>query len=409
MKFRFFLAAFAAIATALLVAIGSSAVAQQVPASIRIGWSVAKTGPGAPATVTLVQPNYELWTKEINAAGGLMLKAYGKRVPIEVIDYDDRSVNEESVRAVERLILQDKVDFVLPPWGTAANMAVAPTLAKHRMPHLGATMLTDKAPELAKRWDNLFFMLGAAGDYADALLAFLEEQRKAGKIGDKLAMIFVADAFGVESAVAVRKVAEKHGFKLLVDRSYPIGSQDLSPLLNEVKGMSVDALLAFSYPPDTVLISDQARVVGLNPKVFFTGVGTPFPFFKAKYGAGTEGQMSFGGVDGDSPAIKDYYKRHKEVTGKDPDGWGSPIVYASLQILQQAIERVGKIDREAIIKEIKTGSFDTILGTLQFKNQLLLQKTFQIGQWQAGVFQGVAPTSMSSAKPPLIPKPAWKN
>ncbi len=77
--------------------------------------------------------------------------------------------------------------------------------------------------------------------------------------------------------------------------------------------------------------------------------------------------------------------------------------------MQQAIERVGKIDREAIIREIKTGSFDTVLGTLQFQNQLLSQKVFQVGQWQGGIFQGVAPTSMSNAKPALIPKPAWKN
>lgn len=400
---------FLQISVAALTASTVSAVAQQTPASIRIGWSLAKSGPGAPPTATLVVPNYEMWVKEINSAGGLMLKAYGKRLPIEVIEYDDRTNNEEAVRAVERLILQDKVDLVLPPWGTAANLAVAPTFAKYGMPQLGATMLTDKAPELAKRWGNLFFMLGAAGNYAEALLAFLAEQRKAGKIGDKLAMVFVADAFGVESAVAMRKGAAAHGFKLVIDKSYPIGSQDLSPLLSEVKAQEPDAVIAFSYPPDTVLISDQARVLALNPKVFFTGVGTPFPFFKAKYGASAEGQMSFGGIDGDSPDIKDYYKRHKELTSKDPDGWGSPIVYASLQVLQQAIERIGKIDRAAIVNEIKTGTFDTVLGKLKFQDQLLGQQIFQIGQWQGGVFQGVAPTSMRGAKPALLPKPAWKN
>lgn len=394
---------------ALLVALAPPSAAQQAPATIRIGWSMAKTGPGAPATATLVAPNYELWVKEINAAGGLLLKAYGKRVPVEVVEYDDRSNNEEAVRAVERLVTQDKVDLVLPPWGTAANMAVAPTLARYGMPHIGATMLTDKAPELAKRWGNLFFMLGSAGGYAETLLEFLEQQRKAGRIGDKLAMIFVADAFGVESALAARKAAAAHGFKLVVDKSYPIGSQDLSPLLSEAKGLAPDALIAFSYPPDTVLISDQARVIGLNPKVFFTGVGTPFPFFKAKYGTGAEGQLSFGGVDGDSAAIKDYTRRHKEATGKDPDGWGSPIVYASLQILQQAIERVGKLDREAIVKELKSGSFDTVLGPAKFQNQLLAQQVFQVGQWQGGVFQGVAPAGIAGVKPALIPKPAWKN
>ena len=40
-----------------------------------------------------------LWLKEINAAGGLMLKACGKRVPIGVVEHDDRSSSEEAVRA----------------------------------------------------------------------------------------------------------------------------------------------------------------------------------------------------------------------------------------------------------------------------------------------------------------------
>lgn len=40
-----------------------------------------------------------LWLKEINAVGGLMLKACGKRVPIGVVECDDRSGSEEAVRA----------------------------------------------------------------------------------------------------------------------------------------------------------------------------------------------------------------------------------------------------------------------------------------------------------------------
>lgn len=402
------------LSVALATALGASlsmlalpSAAQDAPRSIRIGWSLAKTGPNAPGGETTVRPNYEMWVKEVNAAGGLMLKAYGKRVPIEVVEYDDRSSTEEAVRAIERLITQDKVDLILPPWGTAVNLAVAPLLARHGYPQLGSTNLTDKSAEFAKRWPTIFFMLGAGGDYAEALMQQLEAARKAGKIGDTIAMVHVADGFGVDAAGAARKAAAAHGFKLVMDKSYPVGTQDLSPLLNEVKRLSPDVFVAFSYPPDTVLVSDQARVVGLNPKIFYTGVGTQFPFFKGKYAAGAEGQMSMGGVDGDSPRIQEYFKRHKEMTGKDPDSWGSPVTYASLQVLQQAVERVGRIDRAAILKEIKAGSFDTVLGPIRFENQQL-SGIFLVGQWQNGVFQGVGPSAVKGAKPAVIPKPEWK-
>ena len=77
------------------------------PKSIKIGYAISKTGPNAGGANITQIPNYQLWVQEVNAKGGLMLKQYGKRIPIEVIEYDDRSNSEEAVRAVERLI-----DFV---------------------------------------------------------------------------------------------------------------------------------------------------------------------------------------------------------------------------------------------------------------------------------------------------------
>jgi branched-chain amino acid transport system substrate-binding protein len=395
-------------AVALACTNATTVVAQEAPKSIRIGWSLSKSGPNSAMADTTVRPNYEMWVREVNAAGGLLLKAYGKRVPIEVVEYDDRSSTEEAVRAVERLITQDKVDLMLPPVTTGVNIAVAPTFAKYGFPHLGTTVTTDRAPELVKRWPGLFFMLGTTGMYAEALMDQLAAARKEGRIGDKIAMVHVADGFGVENSTAARKAAAKHGFKLVFDKSYPPGPQDLSPLLNEIKGLGPDVFMAFSYPPDTFLLSDQARVIGFNPKVFFTGVGTQFPVFLAKYGEGAQGQMGLGGIDGESPRIKDYVARFKTATGRDPENWASPVTYASLQVLQQAIERVGKIDREAIIREIKANTFETLLGPIKFDNQILNSGIFMIGQWQGGVFQGIAPADKPGAKAPIIPKPAWK-
>ncbi len=46
------------------------------------------------------------------------------------------------------------------------------------------------------------------------------------------------------------------------------------------------------------------------------------------------------------------------------------MTYASLQILEQAIERVG-VDRKAVVKEIGSGTFNTILGPRKLENQQL--------------------------------------
>lgn len=396
----------AAMALAGLGGLSARAAAQEAPKSVRIGWAIAKTGVNAGGTAATVTPNYRLWVKEINDAGGILLKAYNKRVPVEVVEYDDRSSTEEAVRATERLITQDKVDFVLPPWGTGTNLAVGPTYEKHKYPLLAATSVTDKAPELAKRWKHAFFLLGTGGEYAEDLVATLEKAKAEGRINNKIAMVNIADGFGVELANATRKAAKKHGFELVYDKSYPIGTQDMTPVINEAKGKGADTFVAYSYPPDTMLITEQARTLGLAPKVMFTGVGTQFPMFKGKFGKAAEGIMAPGGIDAASPQMQAYLQRFKEATGQESDRFASPIVYASLQMLQQALERVGRIDRAAVTEEIRSGSFETVIGTVKLENQMLT-RLWHVGQWQGGEFNAIAPTNRAGARPAVIPKPGW--
>jgi branched-chain amino acid transport system substrate-binding protein len=76
-------------------------------------------------------------------------------------------------------------------------------------------------------------------------------------------------------------------------------------------------------------------------------------------------------------------------------------------VLQQAIERVGKIDRAAIIKEINTGEFDTIIGKVKLVDGQN-KNIWAVGQWQGNDFFGIAPVGKEGARPPIVPKPAWQ-
>jgi branched-chain amino acid transport system substrate-binding protein len=397
--------------TAGLIAAGAATLAAALPAtaqeSVKIGYAVSRTGPNAGGAAVSTIPNYEMWVKEVNAAGGLKLG--DKRVPIEVVQYDDRSSAEEASKALDRLITQDKVDFILPPWGTGLNLAVGPIFNKAGYPQLAATAVTDRAPELAKRWPNSFWLLGTSNGAATALVELLEKLRGEGKIGDTVAMVSIADGFGIDLSSAARPALTKAKFKLVYDKSYPIGTQDLSPIVNDVKALNPDTFIAFSYPPDTLGLTEQARINGFNPKIFYTGVGTAFPLYKNKFGAATEGVMGIGGWSGDSAPIKDYLARHKAsaANGAEPDRWASAMTYASLQMLQQAIERVGKVDRAAVIKDLQTGEFDTVIGKIKLENNMPT-KYWWVGQWQGGEFYGVGPASNDGARAAIVPKPVWK-
>ena len=393
----------ALIAAAIAIGLAGNS---QVPKSIRIGYAISLSGLNFPGASVTVLPNYRLWAREVNAAGGLMLSSVGKRVPIEIVEYDDESKVEKALEAVDRLINRDKVDFILPPWGTSLNLAVGPLLHEARYPHLAVTASSDRIPELAKLWPNSFWFLATPTNNAQALVSTLARLRSEGRISSKVAMVSVADQFGIGLSKAARRALEMGAFKIVYDRAYTVGELDMREFIAEAKKLGPDSFLAFSYPPDTIAITEQARAANFNPKLFYAAVGTAFPLYKQLFGRDVEGVLGTGGWNPNSPESKAFLQRHLDAFGQEPDRWAGPITYASLELLQQAIERVGKIDREATIAELQNGSFDTIVGEIKFKDNMYAE-AWSVGQWQNGEYYGIAPATLSGARQIEFPKPIW--
>lgn len=390
---------------AAFVAIGI-ALDRPMPKSIKIGYAISLSGPNAPGANSTVLPNYRLWVKEVNAAGGIMLSSIGKRLPIEVVEYDDESSVDKTLAAVKKLIEVDKVDFILPPWGTGLNVAVGPQFHNAGYPHLAVTALTDQASEFVKRWPNSFWFIGTSTLAVESLVTTLNGLRSEGKLGKNIAIASVADQLGIGMAKAARRELQKGGFDIVYDRSYAVGQTDMASIITEAKQLNPDAFIAFSYPPDTIAITEQARASNFNPKVFYAAIGTAFPLYGKHFGDDVEGVMGAGGWNPNAPESKDYRKRHLESEGQEPDRWGGQLIYASLQMLQQAIERIGEIDRARTIEELRTGTFQTILGSVKLENNFYT-KSWWLGQWQGGEYYGIAPATLPGAHTILFPKPAW--
>ena len=98
---------------------------------IVIGQAVSLSGPLSTSNAVVSAPYYDLWIKDVNAEGGIFVKEEGKKLPVELLIYDDKSEIGTMTRLLEKLILEDKVDFILPPWGTANLFAAAPIANKY--------------------------------------------------------------------------------------------------------------------------------------------------------------------------------------------------------------------------------------------------------------------------------------
>ena len=370
--------------------------------TIKIGIVGPKTGPLAGGAAVTHFPNFDLWVHDVNKRGGLKLKTGQKKV--ELIVYDDRTNPGETIKAVERLATQDKVDFIFAPYGTGFNLAAAPTFAKHGYPQLAVASVTDQIKELVGKYPTIYFWIGDTTSYARSVAEILRDLVKEKKIGNKVAMVNVADAFGIELANAARPIFKEAGLELVYDRSYPLGTQDLAPVIKAAKAANPDAFVAWSYPPDSFGLAEQAKIEGLDVKVYYSAVGTAFPGFGAKFGKSAEHVLGAGGIHL-TPAVLDYRKRHKEVTGVDADYWGSAIYYAALQMLEQSIEAVGSTDTKAINDHIKSKTFETIAGTIDQRKQSN-PWFWTVGQWKDGSFHGVKGVN-TKGEVPVSLKSGW--
>ena len=385
--------------------VGTLAVAPQLwaqgssAAPIRIGYAIARTGPWAAGAQVSQEPNYLLWAEQVNAAGGLSVK--GTKRPIELIGYDDRSETETCVRTYEKLMGSDKVDLILPPWGSGANFAIAPLANRFGYPLLAPTALSRKLIDM-----NLPYFFSLL-QQPDKMMGALVDMLVANNV-KTVAIVYMDDLFGLENFAALNNALKKTSIQVVERKSYPLGVKDLAPVLRGIKDKAPDAFIGLTYRPDTILASRQSKEIGFNPKFFYASVGTAFQLYRNVMQAGAEGVLGMGSWNGKTSAgAKAYFDAHVKKFGaqKEPDRWASGHCWAGLEILTAAVAKVG-LDRKAIRDYVAAGTHDTVIGKVRFQGSENVGIPGTVSQWQKGEFEVVWPKASATA--PLMPaKPAW--
>ena len=386
----------------------SSCVPAPAPVKDKIVVGMARplSGPMAIIGDSAFRPVYETFVAEVNADGGIYVAEYGKKLPIELLIYDDKSDVHTMTRFTEKLILEDKVDFLWPACGTAFIYAQAPIANKYNYILLtaegGATTIRDMLPGLP----YVFVSLSFSDWYQLPVLADILVEK-----GARTAYImYIADLHGIEYSGVAGIEFPKRGIEIVGIKSVPPDIKDLSPILKEAKASNADVFCAFAYPDQVLPATGQSIEIGYNPKAWLGGPGVNFGFYHAAFGPVTEGIMGFTTFSRKtSPAANEladklYAGKPEEVQ----DWWGHPLYWAGLEFWKAAIEEAGTLDQAVIRDIMATSTFDTMLGPTWFVNGLMAKEchTGEIGQWQSGVFEVVGPKDKATAEL-IYPKPDW--
>ena len=100
--------------------------------TLKLGVLATLSGAGT-AWGMAMQGAAELAAEDVNSKGGL--EVGGKKYKIEIVAYDDHYKAADALTAINRLIFDDSIKFVVGPLGSAPALAVLPVTHREQGHH----------------------------------------------------------------------------------------------------------------------------------------------------------------------------------------------------------------------------------------------------------------------------------
>ncbi len=333
--------------------------------TIRIGAPLPITGPLSPEAKKL-QNGMNLWAETANKAGGIKVGA--KRMKVEIVYVDYQSNTPRAVQATEKLITQDKVDFLFSPFGSGAAKAASSVSEKYQMPTIAATASSEQVYDQGYKY---LFGVYTPNQTLTEPLADLVKKQAAGV--QRVAILARNDLFPLAIAQEMEKSAKKRGMNVLYFEKYAIGTLDHASALSQIKSIAPHWIFATGYINDLILIKKQMSDLGIEAPVVTMVAGPAYKEFVAALGKGAEnvtsaawwhpavryqGKDVFGSTENFNKAFRAKYNQ-------EPD-YGEASSAVSGVVLQLAIEAAGTLDKKAVRDALANMNAMTFFGPIKF-------------------------------------------
>jgi branched-chain amino acid transport system substrate-binding protein len=329
---------------------------------IKIGFSMAQTGPLAPNGKQAVL-GAQIWEEETNAKGGLLGR------PVKIIYYDDQS-NPSTIPGIYTKLLEvDKCDLVVGPYATNMVAPALPVVMQKNKAFIGLFALDANG---TFRYPKYFSMLPSGPTPKESFTEGFFEVAMAQNPKPQSIAIAAEDAeFSHNAADGARANVKKYGLKTVYDKTYPPSTTDFSPIIRAIQATNPDLVIICSYPLSSVGMLLSANELGLKPKMMGGGmVGLQATALKDKLKSHLNGIVNY---ETWVPSQKlmapaaDFFKKYQvraASAGADPlgyylGGWG----YAYLQVLADGVTGAKSIDDNKVADYLRTHSFDTIMAS----------------------------------------------
>ena len=381
-------------------------------APITVGASLSLTGDFS-TDGQAFQKGYNLWVKDVNAAGGIL----GRQVKLTVLD--DKSDPNQVVTNYQTLINTDHVNLTFGPFSSLLTTPASAVAARNGYAFVegagGAPSVFDTQSNQADH--NTF---DVSLPVSDSLLPFVNYIQSLGAAKDKtLTAAFPSadDPFATPPVQLAESKLKALGVQVVYSKVFPEESSSYKPAADQVANKKPDIVVLGSTDVPTVsaFMSEFAQA-HYTPKMFIAAAGPDqgAAFTKAVGTGNATGMLVPNGwyPSYNNAASQKMVSEYVQQYGGSASDVNADVAegYAVGQVVQQAITHNGSIDNAKIISYLHSGvTLTTVQGTVKFdslgENSSAAAFIFQ---WQnnGSKYVQVLPTGGVSV-PIIATKPAW--
>lgn len=333
--------------------------------TIKLGAPLALTGPLADAG-TKSKQGYDICVSAVNDKGGVNVG--GKKMKLELVEYDYQSETNRAVQIVQRLINVDKVPFLLSPYGSGDTKATAVVAERYGIPMIAAAAATKTVFD--QNFQNLFGVLFPNNMITQAEVAYYKKSVPDLK---RVAVLALNSLFPKAIASDLVETAKAAGIDVVFNTIYSPDTSDFSNVLTQIKSLDPDWIYATGYTQDLIQIRRQMADLGMNVKVLTMTAGPSYPEFRDNVkvlaenvttnswwhqNANYTDSFLFGSSLKYNAAFNQRYKRDATYL--------EAAATASCQTLVMAIEEANSTSPDAVRKVLHEKTFDTFYGPIHY-------------------------------------------
>lgn len=376
---------------------------QAIAQGVTIGVLTPLTG-GSAGTGQAQRAGFELALAEINAAGGVLGQ------PLRIVIEDDQANPAVGLAAFEKLMTEDGVDFIAGGFSSGVTLALVESFRTFQPIVMwigGATSGIgidgfDGIEELLGQEEWFFHVHPWDYHNVGAATAFVASTGSA-----SVALLHEDSAFGGPGAAGAQALLEQAGLSVPLREAFTStllgGTGDFRAAIAKAASSGADLLYWIGYDSDVVPLASQVRELNYRPQYIF---GAP-PGWPTEFAAAPEAQCVTGLIgfmpNLATPEAATFSNAYRAMHGADPDNYMAALAYTNLWAYADAINAAGSTDQDAVIAELKAGTFRSPLGEWSFspsveaKHQGFGEDMWLVFQYQNGVREIVWPSARATA------------